>query len=380
MAFIINKAERRKSKLRLGIVGSSGSGKTYSALLIGFGIGGKICVIDTESESANLYEHLGEYFTLQLEKPFSPQRYIEAIKTAEKEDFDTIVIDSLSHAWEGEGGELDMHDKASRASKSGNSYMAWREITPWHNALINAMITSKSHIIATMRAKTEYILDVDDKGKSKPKKVGMKPIQREGMDYEFTTVFDVSNDGNIASVSKDRTDLFRNECFRPSIETGKKLKEWLESGKDVPPKPEPAVTQPIAQQQAQQKTYPPKAVAPVPVQKEKRKPDVTMNVSIFSLMKFPKVMQITCNELGGEGTKTPIKCALFNTHKTYASVDDSWIGKKAVITGYFTPGKPGNGESFVLSKITLDDGIEANPPANLDNTISIDDDMSKITF
>lgn len=227
------KAERKRSKLRLAIESASGGGKTHSSLLIAKGLGGKIALIDTEHGSGSLEAGkpgIPEYDTLELDPPFTPRRYIEAIKTGEQAGYDVIIIDSLSHEWQGEGGTLDMHDKATAASKSGNSYTAWKEVTPEHDKLVNAILQSKCHIIATMRQKQDYAQMTDDKGKTIVKKLGMAPVQREGMDYEFTVVLDLSQD-HIATASKDRTSLFDGQHFKPSEETGKVLLTWLNSGK-----------------------------------------------------------------------------------------------------------------------------------------------------
>lgn len=155
MAF--RKAERKKAKLRLGITGPAGSGKTYSALLIAFGLGGRIAMIDTENGSGDLYANLGDYDICAITAPYDVRKYLTLIDEAEKAGYDTIIIDSLSHAWSGEGGLLDMQGRIAAASRSGNSYAAWRQVTPWHNKLIDAMLSSSCHIIATMRSKTEYI-------------------------------------------------------------------------------------------------------------------------------------------------------------------------------------------------------------------------------
>lgn len=224
MALQIHKAERKKSKLRCGLVGPAGSGKTYSALRLAKGLGSKIVVIDTENGSADLYANLCEYDVLPLEAPFTAEKYVQAIKMCEEANYDVIIIDSLTHAWAGEGGILD--EQAKRASGGKNSYTAWRDVTPKHQALIEAMLQSSAHIIATMRAKTEYVLQ-ENNGKMVPKKMGMAPVQREGMDYEFTVVFDVNYE-HYVEVSKDRTDLFKGKIFQITEKTGLELKDWLE--------------------------------------------------------------------------------------------------------------------------------------------------------
>ena len=226
------KAERKKSKLRLGISAPSGGGKTYSALLIAYGITkdwSKIAVIDTERGSAELYSDLGEYCVAQLTPPFTPQKYIETIHCAEQSGFEVIIIDSLSHAWTGEGGMLEMQDTVARASKSGNSYTAWREVTPLHNKLVDTILQSPSHIIVTTRSKTEYVLQTDDKGKITPKKVGLSPVFRDGLEYEMTVFIDMSTE-HVATATKDRTRLFDGKYFTPSINTGESLYNWLNSG------------------------------------------------------------------------------------------------------------------------------------------------------
>lgn len=241
------KAERKKSKLRLGIAGPAGSGKTYTSLLMAFGIGGRIALIDTENGSGDLYSHLGEYDVCTIEAPYKVEKYLDAIEEAEKQEYDIIIIDSLTHAWAGDGGLLDQQGKIADNSK--NSYSAWRTITPKHNQLVEAMLTSKCHIIATMRSKTEYVQEKNDKGKTEVKKIGMAPVQREGMDYEFTVVLDMNIQHN-AIASKDRTGVFDGQIFNPNQKTGAALKAWLESGVEPPrqqPKPqEPADTLPDA--------------------------------------------------------------------------------------------------------------------------------------
>lgn len=225
----IRKAERRKAKLRLGIAAPSGAGKTYSSLLMAFGLGGKVGLIDTEHGSGDLYAHLGEYDIIGIEAPYSVSKYTQAIKAFEDAGYATIIIDSLSHAWSGDGGLLDKQGKL--ADRGTNSFAAWRTITPEHNNLVDAMLRSPCHIIATMRAKQEYVLETNDKGKQQPKKVGMAPVQREGMEYEFTVMLDVDMN-HIASASKDRTSLFDGRFFKISEETGKELLQWLETGKE----------------------------------------------------------------------------------------------------------------------------------------------------
>lgn len=231
---MFQKAQRKKAKIRLALCGPSGAGKTYSSLLIGRGLAptGKIAMIDTERGSGELYSDLLEYDVATLTPPFSPERYIKLIQEAERAGYDVLIIDNLSHAWVGQGGVLELHDRATAANK-GNSFTAWREITPQHNALVDAMLNANMHIITTMRTKTAYEIVDNDRGKKAPIKIGLAPVQREGMEYEFTIVLDLTVDQHIATAAKDRTSLFDGQHFVPSIETGQHILRWLDSGYDA---------------------------------------------------------------------------------------------------------------------------------------------------
>lgn len=232
MKFEIKKASRSKAKLRIGLSGTAGSGKTWSALLIAFGLtkNGKIGLIDTENGSGDLYSHLGDYDIIHLSAPYLISDYLGALDAFINEGYDVVIVDSLSPAWAGVGGLLDKHSAVTLASKDKNSYNAWRLITPEHNSLVEKMLSAPCHIIATMRSKTEYVIEKDDKGRSVPRKVGLSPIQREGMDYEFTLMFDIEQDSHIAHASKDRTSLFDGLYFTPDKSTGEKLKQWGDLG------------------------------------------------------------------------------------------------------------------------------------------------------
>ena len=231
---MFRKAERRKAKLRLALTGPAGSGKTYGALLIAQGLGGRIAMIDTENGSGDLYADLCDYDVETLTAPYSIQKYLEAIHEAEVSGYDVLIIDSLSHAWSGQGGLLDMHTQLTSNMKSGNSYAAWGKITPWQNRLIETMLSSNCHIIATMRSKTDYAMFQTDKGRTEIRKVGLAPVQRDGMDYEFTIVFDLGMEHTV-TVSKDRTGLFDKQVFEITQDTGKMLRQWLDTGADVQP-------------------------------------------------------------------------------------------------------------------------------------------------
>ena len=232
---MFTKAQRTQARLRLALCGPSGSGKTYSALLIAQGLApdGRIAMIDTERGSGALYSHLVDYDVAPLAPPYTPDRYIERIRLAGESGYQVLIIDSLSHAWVGEGGILDLHDRATQASRSGNSFAAWREVTPRHNALVDALLGVDLHVIVTMRTKTAYDLSDDGNGKKRPIKVGLAPVQRDGLEYEFTVVMDLSVEGHVATAAKDRTGLFDGAHWVPVKATGEALRGWLDSGVDI---------------------------------------------------------------------------------------------------------------------------------------------------
>ncbi len=227
----LTKAERHQVKLRLGLSGASGFGKTYSALLLAYGITDdwcKIAVIDTENGSASLYSHLGDYNTLTLDEPFNPERYIEAIETCEKEAIEVIIIDSISHEWNGKGGCLELHELL------GGKFQDWAKISPRHQAFIDKILHSSCHIITTVRRKVDYAMDADMNGKSKVVKHGTKEITREGFEYELTANFELINDKHLAKASKDRTGLFMDKPeFVINTTTGRKLIEWCNKGVSI---------------------------------------------------------------------------------------------------------------------------------------------------
>ena len=222
----LRQAQRTQAKIKLALQGTSGTGKSYSALLLASGITEykKIAVVDTENHSADLYAHLGEYNVLQLSKPFTPERYIKAIEVCEAADMEVIIIDSITHEWDGSGSILDLH-----GNMAGNSFTNWSKITPRHNAFVQKILESDCHIISTIRTKSDYTL-TDKNGKMVPEKVGLKGIQRDGIDFEFTIVFDLDIKHN-AVASKDRTGLFMDKpegIITP--EYGKRILQWCNAG------------------------------------------------------------------------------------------------------------------------------------------------------
>lgn len=236
------KADRKKAKLRLALDGPSGSGKTFTALRFALALADndvtKIAVIDTEHGSAAKY--VGErpdgtqiefdHVTLE---DFSPTNYTQFITEAGQCGYKVVVIDSLSHAWEGKGGALEQVD--TKANKTGNKFTAWADVTPQHQRMVEAILRSPCHVIATMRSKTEYVLQADSKGKMVPTKIGLKPIQRDGMEYEFDVVCDIDTE-HLLKVSKTRCPALDGmSVMKPGASFVRPLLDWLENGSTVDP-------------------------------------------------------------------------------------------------------------------------------------------------
>ena len=225
----IRKARRSATKLRLLLAGPSGSGKTWGALSIAKGMGGRTVVIDTEEGSSDLYDHLHEFDVIDLRPPFSPEAYIEAITAAEKAGYEVIIIDSVTHCWSGPGGCLEILEDVAKAQFRGNTWSAFSVITPRWRAFVDKILRSPAHVICCGRSKTETA-QVDDHGKKKVAKLGMKLEARDGLEFEFTCCLDIIHDGHYATVSKDRTGLFSGDPKPITVETGRRLAEWLAGG------------------------------------------------------------------------------------------------------------------------------------------------------
>ena len=220
----LRQSSKKQAKIKLALQGCAGSGKTYSALLLAHGLCNdwtKIAVIDSENGSADLYAHLGTYNVLNLSENFTPETYIEAIKVCEDAGIEVIIIDSISQCWD---YLLEYH-----ANLQGNSFTNWQKVTPRINAFMQKILQSRSHVICTMRCKQDYVLS-EKNGKMVPEKVGLKAVMRDGIDYEFTIVFDI-NMKHQAIASKDRTALFVNKPeFIITPATGQAILEWCNEG------------------------------------------------------------------------------------------------------------------------------------------------------
>lgn len=234
------RATKKRSRLRMTIDGPSGAGKTFTALTFAFALGSRVAVIDTERGSASLYADVFPPFDVLELEAFGPDMYTRAIQAAGEAGYEVLVIDSLSHAWEGEGGALDLVDQAAARGRD-NSYTAWRNVTPLHRRMVDAILQSPCHVITTMRSKTEYVLETNERGKQVPRKVGMAPIQRQGMEYEFSIVADMDIDHKMV-VSKSRCSAVDGAVIlKPTGEWMRPVVAWLSDGTE----PTTAATEPV---------------------------------------------------------------------------------------------------------------------------------------
>ena len=227
------KATKSAAKLRLGLVGPAGSGKTMTALRIAHGLGGRVAVIDTERGSASLYsgERGLDFDVLELDS-YEAEHFIGAIRQAEQAGYDVLIIDSLSHAWAGKGGILEFVDQAAKRS-GGGSFSGWRDATPRHNQLVDAILGAKLHVICTLRSKVEHVIEQVN-GRTQVRKVGLQPVQRDGLEYEFTVVGDVTQDHELI-ITKTRAAWLKDKIIREAgEELGQQLAAWLSDGLPSP--------------------------------------------------------------------------------------------------------------------------------------------------
>lgn len=249
--FVIKRAERTQVRLRIALQGSSGGGKTATSLLLAKGMVAElerrgvlpshldchIGLLDTERDSAKLYSHLVPFDTIVLQPPYTTQRYLKALGALERAGYSVIIVDQITHEWFGEGGILAQVQAASAL----NDFAKWNGPSQDHEVFIDTLLKSPAHLIVTMRSKTAWVLEDevgrDGKTRKKPKRIGMAAKQREGTEYEFTTLLDLEVGTNAATCLKDRTELFTiNESVgRMGADWGKKLIEWVYSAKAVEP-------------------------------------------------------------------------------------------------------------------------------------------------
>lgn len=234
------KATRAQLKARVAFAGPTGSGKTWTSLEWATVLAGRgrIAYVDTERGSAALYADHFDFDVMAFDPPYDPQRLADILKAAETHGYAVVVVDSLSHFWEGEGGTRDIADAAA-ARSGGNSFAGWKDATPKLRHLIDVMLGLDAHLVATMRSKMEYVLETNDRGKQAPRKVGLAPVMRAGVEYEFTLVGDIDLDHRIA-ITKSRCDRLADELVQPgrADEAAKVFADWLGEGEPLATKAE----------------------------------------------------------------------------------------------------------------------------------------------
>lgn len=241
------RATKRQAKLRLALMGPAGSGKTYTALTIAKHFGDKIALVDSEGGSASKYADIFSFDSIQPSS-FEPNLCTEAIHAAESGGYDVLIIDSWSAFWAGTGGALEQVDIATKRSRSGNKFTdGWGEVTPMQTRMVDAILGAKLHIIATMRVKTEYVIEENERGKKVPRRIGLQPIQRSGMEYEFDVVADIDLDNSL-SIGKTRCSAIKDKVYKPAGENlAGVLRAWLTDGA-------PAIEEPKAAPAPEPKT------------------------------------------------------------------------------------------------------------------------------
>lgn len=247
MTFTFAPATKQQRRARIFLVGPSGSGKTWTALTWARVLGERIAAVDTEHGSMNAYADDFTFDHLDLAPPYTVDRYIAALNAAADAGYDVLVIDSLSHAWAGKGGLLEQVDAYGRAHR-GDSFGAWRDVTPQHVEFIEALLSFPGHLITTARSKVDYQMQQNDRGKWEPVKMGLAPVQRDGLDYEFDVVAEMAVPDNVLRVTKTRCSVLTGfEQVKPDEALATTLRDWLGTGKPVETEHRPTVAEVYAE-------------------------------------------------------------------------------------------------------------------------------------
>ena len=232
-ALSFSRASKEQAKARIALTGPTGSGKTYTALVIASGLGERVALIDSERGSASKYADEFTFDTLQLTR-FEPSALVDALAVAGHDGYDVLIVDSFSHFWSGTGGVLEQVDNAAKRLGGGNSFAGWKEARPMERAMIDALLAYPGHVIVTMRAKTEYVVDTDERGRKVPRKVGLKPDQRDGIEYEFDVVGELDQENTLV-ISKSRAKSLSGMVIaKPDTRFAEDVLAWLNAGRPAP--------------------------------------------------------------------------------------------------------------------------------------------------
>ncbi|MFI7642429.1 ATP-binding protein [Nonomuraea sp. NPDC049400] len=233
MNFTFEPATKEEAKARVALTGPSGAGKTYTALSLATNLGQNVAVIDTERGSASKYRKLFSFNRLNLQS-FEPNTLVQALAAAAHQGHDVVVVDSLTHFWSGTGGMLEQVDSAAKRGYGGNSFGGWKEARPQERAMIDALVSYPGHVIVTMRSKTDYVIEEDQRGRKVPRKVGLKPEQREGIEYEFDVVGDLDHENTLV-ITKSRIPAISGRVIpKPGADLAAEIAEWLSDGEPSP--------------------------------------------------------------------------------------------------------------------------------------------------
>lgn len=232
MSLSFKPATREASFARIALSGPSGSGKTYTALALATALSDRVAVIDTERGSASKYVGLNgwQFDTVQPDS-YAPLSLVELLGAAAGGEYGCVVIDSLSHYWMGADGML---EQADRRGRNGNNFAGWKEVRPEERRMIDALTSYPGHVIATMRSKTEYVIEENERGKKVPRKVGMKPEQRDGIEYEMDVVGDLDHDNTLTIVKSRIHTLSKAVIPLPGEELAHQIADWLSEGDKIP--------------------------------------------------------------------------------------------------------------------------------------------------
>lgn len=326
MAIQFQKAIKYEAKGKVALVGPAGSGKSYTMLTLARLLAGegKIAAIDTEQGSLSKYADLFEFDVCPL-KSYSPDNFMDALRQAERAGYAVFCCDSLSHFWMGKDGALEFVDMAKKRSQSRDDMSGWKDFRPHERQMIDAMIATPMHVICTMRTKTDY-QEVEVNGKKKRIKVGLAPVQRDGLEYEFDLV-GLMDDENTFIIDKTRCPALSGRALpKPKAEDFQVFADWLK-GAALPAATQPP-TQPQTKPAAAGKTPATPPTTPAPKTSFEQVQVRILNVEKKQTKSKPP------QEFDAVKIAQPINGAslLFNFHKSLSAAVNAGIGEECLLS------------------------------------------------